>query len=292
MPRRAGSSSGVTANATIPVDIQRALRALETRVMELQSQVTSLQTQLGTKLGNTPTDLKAASRTIRDELQSNGSAPLSLTKLSGVAAQPQVAAVSSNVPVVQQQEGMLIQQNGQLYTVQGGQLIPALKSGDLTEATSGVLTITGGLGAVLGSGTGIQVKKATNAQDGYLSAADWTAFNAKQNSLAYTPLNPANNLSDLANAGIARTNLGLALVASSGTYADLTGKPTIPAVLTLGRNERTAISYSGKRRSYPESKHDGNSRERHGYGRDCERRNRRNNRSGGIDRSRGASGSV
>lgn len=37
------------------------------------------------------------------------------------------------------------------------------------------------------------------------------------------------NLSGLANYATARTNLGLATVASTGAYADLTGKPTIPA---------------------------------------------------------------
>jgi hypothetical protein len=36
----------------------------------------------------------------------------------------------------------------------------------------------------------------------------------------------SNNLSDLASASAARTNLGLATVAASGAYADLTGKPT------------------------------------------------------------------
>lgn len=37
----------------------------------------------------------------------------------------------------------------------------------------------------------------------------------------------SNNLSDLASASAARANLGLATVAASGAYADLTGKPTI-----------------------------------------------------------------
>lgn len=41
-----------------------------------------------------------------------------------------------------------------------------------------------------------------------------------------------NNLSDLANASTARTNLGLSTVASTGAYGDLSGKPTIPAAQT------------------------------------------------------------
>lgn len=41
------------------------------------------------------------------------------------------------------------------------------------------------------------------------------------------------NLSDLANAGTARLNLGLAAVAATGSYADLLNKPTIPAAYSL-----------------------------------------------------------
>lgn len=56
---------------------------------------------------------------------------------------------------------------------------PALTKGNLTEATSSVLTISGGTGAVIGTGTSIQVKQSSGAQDGYLSSADWTTFNNK-----------------------------------------------------------------------------------------------------------------
>lgn len=59
----------------------------------------------------------------------------------------------------------------------------ALTFGNLTESTSSVLTITGGTGSVIGSGTTIQVKQASGSQSGFLSSTDWTTFNSKQNAL-------------------------------------------------------------------------------------------------------------
>lgn len=56
---------------------------------------------------------------------------------------------------------------------------PALTKGNLTEATSSVLTITGGTNAVIGSGTSIQVSQSSSSTNGYLSSADWTTFNGK-----------------------------------------------------------------------------------------------------------------
>ena len=62
----------------------------------------------------------------------------------------------------------------------------SLTSGNLTEATSSVLTITGGTGAVLGSGTSIQVKQASSSVSGFLSSTDWSAFNGKASALSGT----------------------------------------------------------------------------------------------------------
>lgn len=56
---------------------------------------------------------------------------------------------------------------------------PALTKGNLTEATSSVLTITGGTGSVIGSGTSIQVKQANTTQAGYISSDDWNFFDRK-----------------------------------------------------------------------------------------------------------------
>lgn len=69
---------------------------------------------------------------------------------------------------------------------------PTLSKGNLTEATSNILTISSGTGAVIGSGTSIQVKQAATAQSGYLSSTDWNTFNGKQAALGFTPEDVSN----------------------------------------------------------------------------------------------------
>ncbi|MBX3041546.1 MAG: hypothetical protein KF789_12635, partial [Bdellovibrionaceae bacterium] len=73
---------------------------------------------------------------------------------------------------------------------------------------------------------------------GTISYTDYQAFSGKQNALGFTPLNPANNLSELtATASTARTNLGLGTAAtkaygtSSGNLVELDGSGKIPAAL-------------------------------------------------------------
>ncbi len=56
---------------------------------------------------------------------------------------------------------------------------PALTKGNLTEATSSVLTITGGTGAVIGSGTTIAVASAGAAQNGVVTTGTQTFAGAK-----------------------------------------------------------------------------------------------------------------
>ena len=63
---------------------------------------------------------------------------------------------------------------------------PALTKGNLTEATSSVLTITGGTGAVIGSGLTIAVTRSTALADGYLKASDFSTFAAKQDAITLT----------------------------------------------------------------------------------------------------------
>jgi hypothetical protein len=58
-------------------------------------------------------------------------------------------------------------------------------AGNLTSGTTG-LTVTGGSGAVFGSGTSLTIQTATGSQPGLISAADWTTFNGKQSTVSFT----------------------------------------------------------------------------------------------------------
>jgi hypothetical protein len=60
----------------------------------------------------------------------------------------------------------------------------ALSFGNLTSSTSGVI-VTNGSGAVVGSGTSVDIATASSSQDGLIDSIDWNTFNNKQNVLTF-----------------------------------------------------------------------------------------------------------
>lgn len=68
---------------------------------------------------------------------------------------------------------------GGVGSVIGSGVLLTLTGATLLETTSSVLTITGGTNAVLGTGVSIQVKQSSTSQSGYLSNTDWNTFNGK-----------------------------------------------------------------------------------------------------------------
>lgn len=102
-----------------------------------------------------------------------------------------VTSVAMSVPAFLSVAGSPITSSGTLAVTLSGTALPAANGGtgvtslaSLTEATSSVLTITGGTGSVINA-TSIQVKLAGAAQSGYLSSTDWNTFNNKQGSGSY-----------------------------------------------------------------------------------------------------------
>lgn len=82
---------------------------------------------------------------------------------------------------------------------------PTIVKGNLTEATSSVLTITGGTASVIGSGTTVQIKQANTSQSGYLSSTNWNTFNNKLSAEVDGSLNNEGSLT--VEAGTATTSL-------------------------------------------------------------------------------------
>src|SRR6185369_829628 len=55
-----------------------------------------------------------------------------------------------------------------------------LTLGNLTDVGTDGITVTGGTGAVIGSGTSIAQHVSDSTHNGYLTSTDWTTFNGKQ----------------------------------------------------------------------------------------------------------------
>lgn len=98
-------------------------------------------------------------------------------------------------------------------TVNAKGLITATSSGtigNLTDAGTDGIVVTGGIGAVLGTGTSLAQHVADSTHNGYLSSTDWSTFNAKQSALTF------GNLTDVGTDGITVTN-GTGAVIGTGT---------------------------------------------------------------------------
>jgi hypothetical protein len=86
----------------------------------------------------------------------------------------------------------------------------ALTIGNLSDAGTDGIVVTGGTGSVIGSGTSIAQHVADASHNGYLSSTDWSTFNSKQAALTI------GNLTDAGTDGITVTS-GTGAVIGSGT---------------------------------------------------------------------------
>jgi len=66
-----------------------------------------------------------------------------------------------------------------------GTAISAATTGNLTDVGTDGIVVTGGTGAVLGSGTSLAQHVADTSHNGYLSSTDWNTFNGKQSTVSF-----------------------------------------------------------------------------------------------------------
>jgi hypothetical protein len=86
----------------------------------------------------------------------------------------------------------------------------ALTIGNLSDAGTDGIVVTGGTGSVIGSGTSIAQHVADASHNGYLSSTDWSTFNNKQATIT------TGNLTDAGTDGITVTG-GTGAIIGSGT---------------------------------------------------------------------------
>lgn len=139
--------------------------------------------------------------------------------------------------------------SGQILTSAGGTSAPSWATGgNLTDAGTDGIVVTGGTAAVLGSGTSIAQHVADTTHNGYLSSTDWNTFNGKLTStLASTDIfvgNGSNVATAVAMSGDATlANTGAITFATVNSNVGSFGSSTaIPSFTVNGKGLVTAAS--------------------------------------------------
>lgn len=153
------------------MDLGQEFGATTTGVTSLNSQTGDIDLVAGTNVTITP---GSGTLTIDASGGTGTVTSVSVVSANGLAGSVATATTTPAITLSTSVTGIL----------QGnGTAISAATTGDLTDAGTDGISITGGTGAVLGSGTSISQHVADTTHNGYLSSTDWNTFNNKQAAL-------------------------------------------------------------------------------------------------------------
>jgi hypothetical protein len=111
----------------------------------------------------------------------------SLVEANAVTASSAVASDANGLPVASSttatELGFVHGVTSSIQTQLNGKQ-STLTIGNLTDAGTDGITVTGGTGAVIGTGTSLSQHVADTTHNGYLSSTDWNTFNGKQSALS------------------------------------------------------------------------------------------------------------
>lgn len=173
---------------------------------------------------------------------SSPSAKLDVTGAIQISYNAEACATASDEGTIRYNGGVLQYCNGSAWQTLGvsGAGLTSLNAQTGSAQTFGVPGNSGTAPAWSSASNthtlNIPLASAVGVTAGLISKTDFDNFSNKQNALAYTPLNPANNLSDVSSITTARTNLGL------GTAATLNSGSTNGAIPVVGVGDKLAAS--------------------------------------------------
>lgn len=238
-PDVSGTNTGDVTLAGAPNYLSITGQVITLAQIDLTSHVTGVLPNANT----TATSLNTASKIVTRDASGNFAAGTITGALAGNASTATALAASVNINGVAFNGSSGITVPAAAGTLSGTALAGNVASSSLTSAAGGSFGTYAYLSALpSGSVSSATIVDGSVADVDIASAATW---NAKQDALGFTPVpntRTVNGHALSANVTITTSDLGMAAVATSGAYADLSGAPSLGSLASLSTITSTQIT--------------------------------------------------